>query len=196
MATTLSRVRGLKFFNRILGQPVYLPDGTLLGFVKRIALRRKSGKASEIHIETLSGAIIKVKPDHIRISHGILLASPRLAKKYAEHRDLTPSISASKAVEKLRGILKELKLNRDRPSLRSLAPSPNTKLRVSGHDATSALRELASTLNEKMPSTKSNEPPVSPTTSESIPHHASEIRTGIDNVEYSIDEFIDRFLRG
>jgi len=198
LVITLNRVRGLRFFSRILGQPVYLPDGTLLGFIERIALRRKSGKAFEIHIGLPNGAVVKVKPSHICISHGVLLASPQLAGKHANHRGLAPSASASRAVKKLRDILKGLKFGRNRTRMQSLALIPNARHKIDEHDAANALGELASTLSREALGTKGDEALARSATGEPQPRNTSGIRACIDfnNVEYSIDEFIDRFLRG
>jgi len=196
----LDKVRGKEFFAKLLKLPVYSSEGELLGVIKRIVLKRSDWKAKELHIETSSGQLIKLRPKDVSIVDGRLIAKVSTSKivRKPRHTGRKSNIS-SQYIEKLEKIVKELNaldsagIETDIGFVRGeIDRTTYFKLKKQiARRRSTLISEMIEILNRLARERSSSLEPVD---EGRLIYYVERLKAEVGD-EYSFEEFIDKFLK-
>ncbi|RLF06460.1 MAG: hypothetical protein DRK00_01550 [Thermoprotei archaeon] len=74
----LTSLVGREAYRQLLGVKVFDADGTYVGYLKRVYVERRSGRARRLIIRLLDGRLLPLKPQELRLTPTGLLITRRL----------------------------------------------------------------------------------------------------------------------
>lgn len=101
----LSNISGKDVFRRMLGAKVYDINGDYIGYLKRVYLDKRSGKARRLIIRLVDGTLVILEPGEVMVDSDGLVISKKI---YVKIKDITA------ATAKLEETIRELKRIREK----------------------------------------------------------------------------------